>query len=193
MTDHLFVITGGPGSGKTSLIDALAAAGFSHMPEAGRAIIQEQVALGGDGLPWANRSKFADLMLERELCSHQQASAMAGPVICDRGIPDVLGYLMLCGLPVRDHVRQAAARHRYSPRIFIAPHWPAIFTQDAERKHTPAEAEATYRVMAETYAGLGYDLVPLPLASIADRVEFVRVEIGRAWPVPSPRTPSAAD
>jgi predicted ATPase len=33
------VITGGPGSGKTTLIDMLASQGFHHMPEAGRAII----------------------------------------------------------------------------------------------------------------------------------------------------------
>jgi predicted ATPase len=33
MTDHLFVLlTGGPGSGKSSLIAALAAAGVRHMP-----------------------------------------------------------------------------------------------------------------------------------------------------------------
>ncbi|WP_353612588.1 AAA family ATPase [Methylobacterium sp. AMS5] len=42
MTDHLHVITGGPGSGKTSLIEALAGAGIRHMPEAGRSIIRDR-------------------------------------------------------------------------------------------------------------------------------------------------------
>ena len=37
-TDHLFVITGGPGSGKSSLIAALAAQGLATMPEAGRVV-----------------------------------------------------------------------------------------------------------------------------------------------------------
>src|SRR3546814_13735359 len=36
------VITGGPGSGKSTLIEALAVEGFDHMPEAGRAIIRDQ-------------------------------------------------------------------------------------------------------------------------------------------------------
>lgn len=36
-TDHFIVITGGPGLGKSTLIDALAAQGLRHMPEAGRA------------------------------------------------------------------------------------------------------------------------------------------------------------
>jgi predicted ATPase len=52
MADHLHVITGGPGSGKTSLIDALSAGGIRHMPEAGQAIIQDQVDVGGTALPW---------------------------------------------------------------------------------------------------------------------------------------------
>src|SRR3546814_9419519 len=57
------VITGGPGSGKSTLIEALAVEGFDHMPEAGRAIIRDQVAIGGAALPWADRAAFAELML----------------------------------------------------------------------------------------------------------------------------------
>jgi len=36
---HLHIITGGPGSGKTSLIAGLATGGLHVMPEVGRAII----------------------------------------------------------------------------------------------------------------------------------------------------------
>jgi predicted ATPase len=57
--DHLYVITGSPGSGKSTLIEALAASGIPSMPEAGRAIIQDQVAIGGDALPWSDRHAFA--------------------------------------------------------------------------------------------------------------------------------------
>ena len=173
MADHLFVITGGPGSGKSSLIAGLAKAGFRTMPEAGRAIIQEQVATGGTALPWADRAAFAERMLAWELRSHREARALPGPVFFDRGVPDVLGYLTLCGLPVPDHVRRAVELYRYNRRVFLAPHWPAIFTQDAERKQEMAEAEATSAVMAKVYAGLGYAVTPLPLTSIVERVAFV--------------------
>lgn len=37
------------------------------MPEAGRAIIQDQVAIGGAALPWADRLAFSELMLGWEL------------------------------------------------------------------------------------------------------------------------------
>ncbi len=173
MCDHLFVVTGGPGSGKSSLIEALARRGMPHMPEAGRAIIKDQVRIGGDALPWADRSAFARLMLCWELRSHHEASALPGPVLMDRGVPDVIGYLTLCGLAVPASCEAAARLLRYNRRVFIAPYWEAIFAQDEERRQDRAEAEATGRVMAQTYARLGYDLVDLPLASVEDRADFV--------------------
>lgn len=57
-TPDFHVITGGPGSSKTTLIDMLASQGFHHMPEAGRAIIRDQVAISGTALPWANRAVY---------------------------------------------------------------------------------------------------------------------------------------
>jgi predicted ATPase len=177
MTDHLYVVTGGPGSGKTALIAALAAEGLRHMPEAGRAIIQDQVDIGGAALPWADREAFAALMLTWEMRSYREATGLPGPIIFDRGIPDVIGYLRLCGLPVPPAALRAAELRRYATKVFIAPHWPAIFEQDTERKQTLAEAQATFQTMVQTYTDLGYELVPLPLVPVAQRVEFVRQQV----------------
>ena len=60
MTDRFFVLTGGPGSGKTTLIDALAARGYACSLEAGRAVIRHQQDIGGNALPWGDRALFAD-------------------------------------------------------------------------------------------------------------------------------------
>ena len=78
--NSLFVITGGPGSGKSTLIAALAARGISVMPEAGRAIIRDQAAIGGSALPWADRAAYAELMLSWELRSYREALEKPGPV-----------------------------------------------------------------------------------------------------------------
>ena len=173
MCDHMFVVTGGPGSGKSSLIGAMARRGFRTMPEAGRAIIRDQVGIGGSGLPWADRALFAELMLGWELRSWHEAAAGVGPVLMDRGIPDVIGYLTLCGLPVPAHAEAAAGLHRYNNLVFLAPYWDAIFTQDAERKQDRPEAEATGKAMAETYRRLGYRIVELPLLGIEGRADFM--------------------
>ncbi|KVO29718.1 ATPase [Burkholderia ubonensis] len=170
---RFFVVTGGPGSGKSTLIDALGRAGFARSQEAGRGVIQDQVAVDGPALPWRDRSAFAELMLGWEMRSHHLARQARGPVFFDRGVPDVIGYLRLSGLAVPAHAEAAARRFRYHRRVFIAPPWPDIYTQDAERRQDFAEAVRTYDAMVECYASYGYRLIELPRASVKARVRFV--------------------
>lgn len=100
--ERFFVLTGGPGSGKSAIIEALHRAGYARSVEAGRGIIQEQVAIGGHALPWHDPVLFAELMLSWDLRSNRMAEQAAGPVFFDRGVVDVLGYLRLLG-PVSAH------------------------------------------------------------------------------------------
>lgn len=176
--DRFFVLTGGPGSGKTTLIEALKAKGFATAPEAGRGIIRDQMAIDGPALPWHDRALFAELMLSWELRSWHAAHAEPAPVFFDRGVADTIGYLRLCGLPVPEHIGSAADKFRYARRVFVAPPWPEIFTQDEERKQTLNEAERTFQAVTGVYAELGYELVPLPLVSVEERVRFILDQAG---------------
>lgn len=173
-TDRFVVLTGGPGSGKSTLLDELAREEITSTCEAGRGIIQEQAAIGGAALPWADRQLFAELMLSWEMRSYRQAQQRSGIVLFDRAVPDVLGYLRTCGLPVPAHVRAAAEAFGYHRRVLIAPPWPEIFDQDRERRQDFDEAERTHEAMAATYTELGYELITLPKSDVATRVAFVR-------------------
>jgi predicted ATPase len=44
---NFFVISGGPGAGKTSVLAELEKLGFRYVPEAARQLIQEQTQTGG--------------------------------------------------------------------------------------------------------------------------------------------------
>lgn len=172
-SDRFFVLTGGPGSGKTTLIEALRAQGFATTQEAGRGVIREETQGDGRALPWLDPERFAGRMFEWELVSYRQAQRETGTVFFDRGLPDTLGYLYLEGLSVPSWMEEQALRLRYNNRVFIAPPWKEIFGPDEERRQSWQIAVRTYETMARTYTVLGYTLIELPRVSIPERVRFL--------------------
>jgi predicted ATPase len=182
LSHRLTIITGGPGAGKSSLIAALHARGYATMPESGRAIIQDQIAIGGRALPWIDPGLYAELMLAADRRSYHAAEQMIADqnvprVFFDRGIPDVVGYLELCSLPIPSLLHEAAQQFRYHRLVFLAPPWREIFRQDEERKQDFSEAVRTCEAMIETYSRYGYTLIEIPLSTVDERVEFILREI----------------
>jgi predicted ATPase len=176
--DRFHVITGGPGSGKTAIIDALRSRGYPCSIEAGRGIIEDQVTIDGPALPWRDPMLFSELMLSCEMRSYHDAEQSTGPVFFDRGVPDVLGYLRLIDVPALEHIQKAATTFRYNRTVFIAPPWPEIFRQDRERKQDFAEAVRTYDALVATYTDLDYRLVEIPRDSVEGRLRFVLNNVG---------------
>lgn len=189
-SDRFFILTGGPGAGKTSLIEALRRRGFAGSVEAGRGVIQHQVAISGPALHWNDPALFAELMLSWEMRSYDMARDETGPVFFDRGIPELTGYLKLMGLPVPAHMRKAAETFRYNHRVFALPPWLEIFGQDAERKQDFAEAVRTFEAVTGAYRELGYDLIEVPRVPVEERVEFVLAMAGLGTRAPSPANPA---
>lgn len=180
MSERFVVITGGPGAGKSSLIDALAADGFPIVAEAGRDIIRDQMACGGTALPWIDPAAFAQTMLDHDIAAYTQCARRADDslVFFDRGVVDIVGYLTLIGLPIPSSLDMAAHRLRYRPLVFIAPAWREIYAQDTERKQDFDEARRTEAAMREVYLRYGYTLIDLPHASVAERITFIRRACG---------------
>jgi predicted ATPase len=140
------------------------------------------MAIGGHALPWDDRSLFAELMLSWDIRSYHLAQRSSGPVFFDRGLPDVVGYLRLVGLPVPAHVQKAAEIFRYNRLVFVAPPWEEIYQSDAERKQDFNEAVRTCESVTAVYAELNYELVELPCVSVAERVRFVLETVSNLLP-----------
>ncbi len=173
MNPNLFVITGGPGAGKTTTLLELDKLGFRHAPEVARQIIQEQMESGGTALPWANREAYTALMLRRSIESFEEHTPAAAPLFTDRGIPDVLCYARLIGLPDTSPIEEACRRYRYASPVFMAPPWPEIYRIDSERQQDFTEAERTYTLMVQAYRECGYLIVELPKLPPAERAKFI--------------------
>jgi predicted ATPase len=167
------VVSGGPGSGKTTVLQELARRGFPFAPEAARKIIQEQVQLGGTALPWRDREAYTALMLERSIESYLAHTPALRPTFSDRGIPDSLCYAQLMGLSVEKFILEACRQYRYARLVFLAPPWREIYETDTERKQDFAEAERTYNQMVEAYGQCDYEISELPRVTPADRADFI--------------------
>ena len=180
VTKRFIVLTGGPGSGKSTLLGALRTSGYVCLDEGGRGIIQNQVTIGGRAVPWQDAALFAELMLSWDMRSYRFAEQSAGPVFFDRGVVDVAAYFRLIGLAPPVHVENAVKAFRYNPRVFIAPPWREIYSQDRERKQDFEEAVKTYEAIAATYTGYGYELIQLPRETLETRLRFVLDSTGIA-------------
>lgn len=158
---------GGPGSGKTTLVSHLFNRGYQVVRESGRAILQTQSSKEIAPLV------FAEQMLSRDLSSYK-TSQQNTVVLFDRGIPDIIGYLLSVGEKVPNHITQAAREYLYNQVVFIAPFWPEIYKQDSERRQNLKQAQETYEIMREVYIQLGYSIIQLPKASENERAEFIK-------------------
>lgn len=118
---NFFVITGGPGVGKTTLLEALAKQGFPYVPEVAREIIREQASRNGDALPWANIPAYTHLMLSRSVESFEQHQKQESVLFFDRGIPDTLAYVHLTHQSPSPELQHAVQDFRYNPQVFILP------------------------------------------------------------------------
>ncbi|MBC9798396.1 AAA family ATPase [Sinomicrobium weinanense] len=172
---RFYVMTGGPGVGKTTTLLALQKHGYDHVPEVARQVIREQMAQDGDALPWKNTEKYRDLMLSRSVDSYLSALEKQAekPLFFDRGIPDTLAYSYLEDIPVSDELKEGLQDYRYRSEVFIFPPWEEIYKTDGERKQDFEEAVRTYEVMAEAYTRQGYELLVVPKTDVEERVKFI--------------------
>ena len=177
------IISGGPGSGKTTLLEALKEKGFNCSDEISRQLIQEQVALDTDCLPWKNLASFTDLTLERMIFEFEKAALSSQYTFFDRGIPDIVAYLKVGQLEISDRQRRALETYPYHPYVFMAPPWESIYINDAERWQTFEEASKLYHALAETYLSAGYQIIELPLCPVENRVEFILKKLKQAIPL----------
>jgi predicted ATPase len=175
---NFHIITGGPGSGKTSVLEALGERGYRCVGEVGRKIIQEQLMIGGNALHWGDRKLFLELMLTRSMGDYDRAAEAEGHVFFDRGVTELAGYGPLVGFPTPAHVTKAAELFRYARTVFVMPPWREIYQNDAERKQDFAEAIASYDLAVSTYREFGYEPVDVPKVSVTERVRFILERVG---------------
>jgi len=165
-----YIITGGPGSGKSSLLTALVNLNYQGFEEISRVIIREQHEIGGDRVPWQNLAAFAELCYERMSAQLEDCKSDC-TCFYDRGLPDIIAYMRRGGLNVTDKYFEKAKA--YNKNVFLTPPWKEIFVNDSERPESYKDALEIYKFLKTTYSELGFNIIELPKVSIEERVAFI--------------------
>lgn len=171
----LYIITGGPGAGKTTLLEELSRHEVITVPEEGRRIIRQQIDSGGEGLPWLNKERFAELMFQESVKTYLEISEISytKAVFFDRGILDTLGYMRLENIPIPAFMESKAREMVYHNNVFILPPWKEIYENDPERKQTFEQAVETFECMKDIYQEYGFTIIEVPKVSVENRADFI--------------------
>ncbi len=168
------VITGGPGSGKTTVIDELHRRGYAVMPEVSREIIREAKAQGIDQLFLEDPLLFSEKLIEGRVRQFHEAAETGEPVVFfDRGIPDVPAYLRYSKTPVPEKFMEITRQYVYDQPVFIMPPWEEIYTTDYERYESFNQAQLIHNRLVNMYMELGYFLIFVPFGTVEKRADFV--------------------
>lgn len=167
-----YIITGGPGSGKSTLIETLQGEGYTCSAEVSRRMIIQEVAQGSSCLPWADILCFSAKVIEEMIVAWDSAVSYR-MMFFDRGMPDVIAYIKVAGMEVPTPLSAALNSYPYNQQVFILPPWESIFVNDTERWQSFEEASQIYEAIRETYSASGYQLIEVPKVSAADRMAFI--------------------
>ena len=165
------VLTGGPSSGKTSLLNHIQHPDTHCFEEVSRGVISKALAKGVTQPFLDNPLGFSEALFERRL--HDYFEDKKNKIhVYDRGIHDVLAYLNAIGDEVPCGMLNDCSTYCYDA-VFVFPPWEAIFTQDAERMEVFEEAIHFHKALLETYTHFGMQCIEVPKSSIEERFRFI--------------------
>jgi predicted ATPase len=163
-----YVITGGPGVGKTTVLELLAERGYGIVPEAARMIIEEETIRGSDVLPFKNLEKFQAAVAEKQL--QNEAAARAPINFLDRSIVDGYAYCVIGKIPPPEAMLKSA-RERYEKVFMLEPL--DKYVQDEIRYEDGRLAKRIHDEIVKAYAHFGYAPIIVPVMAPEQRVAFI--------------------
>ncbi len=170
-----YVISGGPGVGKTTIINLLKNAGFNVVNEVARPIIEEEqekekTILNYSGIfPWNELEKFQDLVIEKQL--HKESLINSSVVFLDRSLVDPVGYCKQGKVNIRSDIFKLIKDAGYF-KIFYLDNLSNYF-KDNERLEDEVKAKKLHELIYEAYNSLGFNIVNVPELTPEERLKFI--------------------
>lgn len=178
------VITGAPGTGKTSLVAQLEKT-YTTVPEPARRVLAEHSRATRERSLDDKPELFVALLLKKSV---EDFDSVDGDVVVfDRGVPDCIAYATVSGVDATA-AQEASRTYRYAQTVFLAPPWREIYTKDELRRATYEQIEEFHKHVVDAYSELGYELIELPKLRVEDRAGFVERWLDGTYPSPTQTT-----
>ncbi|MEK6822900.1 MAG: ATP-binding protein [Nanoarchaeota archaeon] len=176
-----YIITGGPCTGKSTLIRALQAQGYRCVDEVARQLIDEAERTGSDCHPARDFHLFQQHVVHRQLALEE--SVKHEPLVFfDRGIPDGIGYHWERGVDVPSYIADLAQTRGYAG-VFVLARL-GVYKQDAQRFEDAAQGQRVHDMICKAYAASPYPVHHVPIfdadqhTSVCLRVSYIKKHIG---------------
>jgi len=170
-----YILTGTPGSGKTSILHELKRQGYAAVEEAATDVNARELGLG-HAEPWL-QPDFIDSIVR--LQKRRQLETATLPVelqwydrspICTLALSRYLGYPASASLV--EEIARIEREGIYQRQVFFIEH--LGFCQPTEvRKITFEESLVFEQIHEETYTSLGYDLLKIAPEALSQRVHRI--------------------
>ncbi len=172
------VITGGPGTGKSTVINELEKRKYDCMHEISREVTIMAKKNGIEQLFLKDPMLFSKLLLEGRVQQFLRAEKLrSNLVFFDRGIPDVFAYMNYLGVSYPSVFINQSKQHKYYDALFIMPPWKEIYITDSERYESFEQSLAIYNHLKIAYKDLGYTIIEVPFGTAEERANFILEKI----------------
>ncbi len=164
------VITGAACSGKTTLIELLAAEGFQIAPETAREYFERELARGRTIDEIREDQITLQLGIFNLQLRTEQSLRPSQIAFLDRALPDTLAHHRIFGLNPNEFLKECFKYHYAS--VFILDRLPFLRSQ-ALGPEDDASSNFLDEWLARDYLALGYPVVRVPVLSPEERLAFV--------------------
>ena len=168
--NNWYVVTGGPGCGKTTTVNILKKRGYKTTIEHARHYIDTLRVKGKTVAEIRkNQLEFQLAVLAMQL-KDERALKPKDIVFLDRALPDALAYCRFLKLRVGKKIRHALRGVSYKKAFILDP---LPLKGDYARTETPDDQRVIHDLIVNAYFELGIPVVRVPVMPQEKRVDFV--------------------
>ena len=171
-----YIITGAPGTGKTTIINSLKKKDHYCAEEISRELIAEQISIGGNILPWKDQIAFENKIAQRR---YKQYLDSPENCICffDRSSVDCIAYLNNNKLESTSQINQIIKNCIFNKTVFYTPIWEEIYKNDSERQESFDQSIKIDKHLKNSYIKFGYTIIEIPKTTLDKRIDFILSQI----------------